>query len=128
LDCVCFTWIYWQKNDSLSKDSEEKKSNEYSFCFTKMFVLAFATSIDALAIGIIFALFKINIFMAVIITGITTFSISILGVKIGNKFGEKFKSRAKFTGGTVLVILGIKILIKRLLYPFLSVAAQKQLE
>ena len=99
--------------ESFSK--EGKKANENPFQFTKMLLLAIATSIDALAVGITFAFFKINIFMAIIITGLTTFCISIAGVKVGNIFGTKFKSKAEFIGGAVLVILGFKILIEHLL-------------
>jgi putative Mn2+ efflux pump MntP len=102
--------------DSVSKEYEEEKPSGYSFAFAKMFVLACATSIDALAIGITFAFFKINIFMAILITGITTFTISTLGVKTGNILGAKCKSRAEFTGGAVLVILGMKILLEHLFF------------
>ena len=94
---------------------EEEKVNENSFQPVKMLFLAIATSIDALAVGITFALFKINIFTAIIITGLTTFCISIIGVKAGNIFGMKFKSRAEFTGGVVLITLGLKILIEHLI-------------
>jgi putative Mn2+ efflux pump MntP len=61
-------------------------------------------------------LFEINILRAIIITGITTFCISIAGVKIGNVCGTKFKSKAEFIGGAVLVLLGIKILVKHLFF------------
>jgi len=100
--------------DSFSKDEAETKEN--SFGFLKMLLLAIATSIDALAVGITFAFFRINIFMAILIIGLTTFFISISGVKIGNIFGVKFKSKAEFIGGAVLVILGIKILIEHLFF------------
>ena len=99
--------------ESFSK--EEKKVNENPFQFTKMLLLAIATSIDALAVGITFAFFRINIFSAIIITGLTTFCISIVGVKIGNVFGSKYKSKAEFIGGAVLIILGLKILLEHLI-------------
>jgi putative Mn2+ efflux pump MntP len=95
--------------ESFSK--EEKKVNKNPFQFTKMLLLAIATSIDALAVGITFAFFEINILMAIIITGLTTFCISIGGVKIGNIFGAKYKSKAEFLGGAILVILGLKTLL-----------------
>jgi putative Mn2+ efflux pump MntP len=98
--------------DSFSKDNN--KVNENPFQFLKMLLLAIATSIDALAVGIAFAFFEINIFRAVIIIGLITFGISIIGVKAGNIFGTKFKSKAEFVGGAVLVILGLKILIEHL--------------
>jgi putative Mn2+ efflux pump MntP len=99
--------------DSFSKE-KDKEIGEYSFKFIKMLVLSLATSIDALAIGITFAFLKVDIFKAILITGTTTFFISICGVKIGNIFGTRFKSRAEFTGGLVLVIIGIKIVIEHI--------------
>jgi putative Mn2+ efflux pump MntP len=100
--------------DSFSK--EEEKPDEAPFKFIKMLLLAIATSIDALAVGITFAFFELNIFTAVLITGLTTFFISTAGVKAGNLFGAKLKSRAEFTGGAVLVMLGLKILIEHLFF------------
>ena len=100
--------------DSFSK--KEESTGENPFHPVKMLVLAAATSIDALAVGITFAFFKINIIMAVIIIGLTTFCISSAGVKIGNIFGKKHKNKAEFFGGAVLVLLGIKILIEHLLF------------
>ena len=99
--------------ESLSK--EETKAKENPFQFSTMLLLAIATSIDALAVGITFAFFEINIFSAIIIIGLITFCISIGGVKIGNIFGTKFKSKAEFIGGVVLLILGLKILIEHLI-------------
>jgi putative Mn2+ efflux pump MntP len=100
--------------DSLSKEDDEKKE-EYSFKFVKMLILAVATSIDALAVGITYAFFKVNILKAVLITGMITLVISIAGVKIGNILGNKFKSKAEFFGGLVLVAIGIKIVIEHYL-------------
>jgi len=97
--------------DSFSKDKETAPS----FHFVKMLVLAVATSIDALAIGVTFAFFTIKIFTAIMIIGLTTFCISTAGVKIGNLFGARFKSKAECAGGIVLVLLGIKILVEGLL-------------
>jgi putative Mn2+ efflux pump MntP len=80
-----------------------------------MLMLAVATSIDALAVGITFAFFTINIFIAIAITGFTTFCISVAGVKIGNLFGKKLNTKAELIGGIFLVLLGTKILIQHLL-------------
>jgi putative Mn2+ efflux pump MntP len=102
--------------ESLSKENEPKEQNKNSFQFIRMLVLAIATSIDALAIGITFALLNVNIIRAIIITGITTFFISMGGVKLGNIFGLKFKSKSEFLGGAVLIILGIKIVIEHLFF------------
>jgi len=90
--------------------------NENPFRFITMLLLAIATSIDALAVGITFAFFEIHIFKAIIITGLTTFFISVAGVKIGNVFGAKYKSKAEFVGGAVLILLGIKILVEHLFF------------
>jgi putative Mn2+ efflux pump MntP len=98
--------------ESLSKKKEELDKDYFQFM--KMLILAVATSIDALAIGVTFAFFKINIFKAAIIIGSITFILSMAGVKIGNIFGARFKSKAEFIGGAVLVILGIKIVIEHL--------------
>jgi len=100
--------------ESLSKN--EEKHNEASFQFLKMLVLAIATSIDALAVGVTFAFFKINIFKAALIIGFITFLLSMVGVKTGNIFGAKYKSKAEFAGGAVLVLLGIKIIIEHLFF------------
>jgi putative Mn2+ efflux pump MntP len=98
--------------DSFSKD--EERGNENPFVFIKMLLLAIATSIDALAVGITFAFFKLNIFTAILITGLTTFCISTAGVITGYKFGAKFKSKAEFIGGAILIVIGFKILIEHL--------------
>ncbi len=80
-----------------------------------MFVMAVATSIDALAVGVSLALQKnVNIFLAVAFIGACTCVFSALGVKIGNVFGSRFEKKAQFAGGTILIILGLKILLEDL--------------
>ena len=79
-----------------------------------MFLLAVATSIDALAIGITFAFLKVNIIPAVCFIGIVTFIISFAGVKIGNVFGARYKNKAEIVGGVILILLGLKILLEHL--------------
>ena len=79
-----------------------------------MLVLAVATSIDALAVGITFAFLNTPILEAITIIGITTLVISIAGVVVGNFFGSKYKSKAEFVGGLILVLLGLKILLEHL--------------
>ena len=96
--------------DCFSRHEEKQKL----FGFMSMLILAIATSIDALAVGITFSFFRINIFSAIVIIGLTTFCFSVGGVKIGNAFGVKYKSKAEFIGGLILIILGIKILIEHL--------------
>ena len=82
--------------------------------FKTMVVLAIATSIDALAIGITFAFLKTNITLAAIVIGATTFILSLVGVKIGNKFGNKFEKKAQIFGGIILILIGTKILVEHL--------------
>ena len=104
--------------ESLSKKKEE---TDASLGIKTMFLLAVATSIDALAIGVTFACVPVciisdigillNTVFAVIIIGITTFVLSCIGVKIGNVFGTKYKNKAEFAGGIILIGLGIKILL-----------------
>ena len=80
----------------------------------EMFILAIATSIDALAVGITFAFLDTPILEAITIIGITTMIISIVGVVIGNYFGGKYKHKAELVGGIILVLLGVRILIQHL--------------
>lgn len=84
-----------------------------------MIMLAIATSIDALAVGVTFAFLEVNIVPAVSFIGIVTFVLSAIGVKIGNIFGTKYKSKAEFVGGAILILMGLKILFEHLgLFPF----------
>lgn len=78
-------------------------------------MLAIATSIDALAVGITFAFLSVAIVPAVTIIGCTTFVISVIGVVIGNFFGNKYKKKAEFAGGVILILIGTKILIEHLI-------------
>lgn len=95
--------------DSFSK--EEDNHND-DFSFKVMLMLAIATSIDALAVGVSFAFLHVDLWMSVAVIGITTFILSALGIKIGNVFGNQYKSKAEFTGGVVLVLMGVKILVE----------------
>lgn len=97
--------------EAFSKSEEETSSTMY---FKEMFLLAVATSIDALAVGITFAFLRVNILSAVGLIGITTFTLSIVGVKVGNLFGSHYKSRAELAGGVLLTLMGIKILLEHL--------------
>lgn len=84
-----------------------------------LFVLAIATSIDALAVGVSFAFLEIKISLAVLVIGFTTFAISFVGVQIGKFFGIALKDKAQITGGIILILLGVKILVEHLgLLPF----------
>ena len=80
-----------------------------------MFVMAVATSIDALAVGISLAMAgNVNIFAAVLLIGVFTCAMSAIGVKVGNVFGSKFEKKAQFAGGAILILLGLKILLEHL--------------
>lgn len=84
------------------------------FDLKELFILAIATSIDALAVGITFAFLKLNIWMPISLIGVITFGLSIVGVMIGNKFGERYKSKAELAGGIILILIGLKILLEHL--------------
>ena len=80
----------------------------------RLFLMAIATSIDALAIGVTFAFLEVVILEAAAVIGVTTFVISLLGVAIGNYFGTRYQKRAEITGGVILILLGAKILLEHL--------------
>lgn len=80
-----------------------------------MLPLAVATSIDALAIGVTFAFLEVNIISAVALIGIVTFAFSMAGVKIGNVFGSRYKSKAELFGGSILILMGARILLSHIL-------------
>ncbi len=95
-----------------SMESAEKLDD--SFSPKAMLPLSVATSIDALAVGVTFALMSVNIYSAVSFIGVITFSFSCVGVCIGRVFGAKFKSKAEAFGGIVLIVMGVKILFEHL--------------
>ncbi|WP_399552657.1 manganese efflux pump MntP family protein [uncultured Ruminococcus sp.] len=95
--------------------NEEENLND-SFSPKTMLPLAVATSIDALAVGVTFAFLDVSIVPAVSMIGATTFILSAVGVKIGNVFGAKYKSKAELVGGIVLIAMGVKILIEHLFF------------
>ena len=97
--------------EALKGDTEELDD---SFSFHTMILLAIATSIDALAMGVTFAFLQVQIVPAVLFIGVITFVLSAIGLKVGNVFGAKYKSRAELFGGVVLVLMGVKILLEHL--------------
>ena len=101
-------------NMIMEDDNNSKKISNQGLDFKTMIVLAIATSIDALAVGVTFAFFKVNIILAILIIGIITFILSLIGVKIGNKFGDRFQNKAELLGGIILIIMGLKILLEHL--------------
>lgn len=96
--------------------SQEEECFDDTLKIRDLIMLSIATSIDALAVGITFAFFKVSILMAILIIGVITFIICIIGVKIGNVFGERYKSKAELVGGIILIIMGFKILIEHLFF------------
>lgn len=101
--------------EAFSKEDEACDVNSSSFGFKVMFVMAVATSIDALAVGITFALLPdVNIWVAIGSIGVITFLLSAVGVKIGSVFGAKNKKYAELSGGIVLILIGLKILLEHL--------------
>ena len=113
--------------ESREKDDEELNISEAAvgeeqenvLGFNSMVMLAIATSIDALAVGVTFAFLQVNIIPAVSFIGIITFVLSMIGVKVGNIFGSKYKSKAEFAGGVILILMGLKILLEHLgMFPF----------
>lgn len=98
--------------EALDKDECENYNDNVDF--KTMSILSIATSIDALAVGITFAFLDVNLPLAVTIIGIITFIMSLIGVKIGNKFGCKYEKKAQIAGGTILILIGTKILLEHL--------------
>lgn len=96
------------------EEAEEIKQMDPPLDLKEMFLLAVATSIDALAVGITFAFLQYPIVEAISVIGMTTFAISIGGVYVGNFFGNKYKSKAEFVGGLILVLIGLRILLTHL--------------
>ena len=94
--------------------SKPPNSKETELNPAHMLPLAIATSIDALAVGVSFAFLRVKIVLAVSFIGVTTFLLSTVGVKIGNVFGLKFKSKAELAGGIILILIGVKILLEHL--------------
>ena len=101
--------------EALSKEEACDCGGNADLSVKTMFIMAVATSIDALAVGISLAMVgNVNIFFAVTLIGICTCLLSMLGVKIGNVFGSRFENKAEIAGGVILILLGVKILLEHL--------------
>lgn len=100
--------------DTLFGGDDEEEGESADFRFKTMFVMAVATSIDALAVGISLAFLQVNIWLSIAIIGLTTGSFSALGLRLGNIFGSRYKRPAEITGGVMLVLIGLKILIEHI--------------
>ena len=112
---VLLAWIGGNMiRESLSKEEREEEETG-SVSHKELLVLAVATSIDALAVGVTFSMLElaVSIGAAVALIGCTTFVISLAGVYVGNVFGAKYKSKAEVVGGAILILIGVKILLER---------------
>lgn len=98
----------------IQESLEEPEELDDSFAVKTMLMLAVATSIDALAMGVTFAFLRVNIAAAVLFIGMTTFLFSAAGIKIGHVFGLRYKSKAELAGGIILILMGAKILLEHL--------------
>jgi len=107
LGAIGFNMIRESRNESCENFGE-------TLDLKNLLMMSLATSIDALAIGVTFAFLQVTIVPAVAMIGAITFAISFAGVKIGNLFGTKFKSKAELTGGVILILMGVKILLEHL--------------
>lgn len=110
---IAFILLAFIGINMIKESFEEEKQND-DFSWKTMLMLAIATAIDALAVGVTFSFESINIFMAISIIGLTTFIIASDGVYIGHIFGNKYQQKAQITGGIILILIGIKILIEGL--------------
>ena len=101
--------------EALEKDCDCCEAHDADMSVKTMFIMAVATSIDALAVGISLAMAgDVNIWAAIALIGVTTCALSALGVKIGNIFGSRYEKKAEFAGGVILILLGLKILLEHM--------------
>jgi putative Mn2+ efflux pump MntP len=102
--------------EALAPGEEEEAAwdEDRGLDYKQLFLLAVATSIDALAVGVTFAFLEVSILPAITLIGCTTFVISLAGVVVGNFFGARYKKRAEITGGVILILLGVKILLEHM--------------
>lgn len=112
--CISFALLCIIGFSMIRESREQCKPMNNSFSAKVMLPLAIADSIDALAAGITFAFLEVSILPAVLLIGSITFLLSAMGVWLGNRFGEKYRSKAELAGGIILVIMGIKILMEHL--------------
>lgn len=111
---IAFVLLVLIGGNMIKESFGEEEDVDASMSVKSMFLLAVATSIDALAVGVTFAFLKVSIIPAISFIGVITFICSAIGVKIGSIFGSKYKSKAELCGGIVLVLIGLKILLEGL--------------
>ena len=115
---IAFLLLAWiggsmiRESFSREEEPEQKKTGH-----RELLLLAVATSIDALAVGVTFSMLTltVSVWAAFLLIGVITFGISLGGVFIGNVFGTRYKSRAEFAGGAILILIGCKVLLEHLL-------------
>jgi len=111
---IAFVLLVFIGGSMIKESREEAEELNDSFDVKTMILLAVATSIDALAVGVTFAFLTVNIVPAVTFIGVITFLFGFVGIKIGNVFGTKYKSTAELVGGIILILIGLKILLEHL--------------
>lgn len=117
---IAFTLLAWigggMIRESLTKEEQEDEPEAAELRHKELFMLAVATSIDALAVGVSFSMVELSVPIgaAAALIGCTTFAISVGGVFVGHLFGARYKRRAEFVGGAILILIGIKILLEHL--------------
>ena len=111
---IAFALLLFIGGNMVKESREEEEELDDDFSVKAMLLLAVATSIDALAMGVTFAFLRVNIVAAVLFIGCITFVCSAAGVKIGNVFGMRYKSKAELAGGVILILMGFKILLEHL--------------
>ena len=107
-----------RKEDGKEDPEGEKQDSgkrDQTLRLTELFILAIATSIDALAVGVTFSFQQVRIYLAIAIIGVTTFCLSVAGVYVGNLFGRRYEVHAQLVGGVILVLIGVRILVQGLL-------------
>lgn len=115
--CILLAWIGGGMiRESLTKEEQEDEPEAAELRHKELFMLAVATSIDALAVGVSFSMVELSVPIgaAAVLIGCTTFAISVGGVFVGHLFGARYKRRAEFVGGAILILIGIKILLEHL--------------
>ena len=108
---IAFALLLLLGSNMVKESLGEEEDVDSNMDAKNMFLLAIATSIDALAVGVTFAFLQVDIIPAVSFIGIVTFICSAIGVKVGSIFGSKYKSKAEFSGGIILILIGIKLLL-----------------
>lgn len=106
--------MLWDAFKSDADDGQSDSAQEEALDLKELLMLAVATSIDALAVGITFAFLEVNIWIAITVIGLTTFVLSFAGVVVGNRFGARYERPSTIVGGVVLIAIGVKILLEHL--------------